>query len=76
MNREQSTDGGYRGVFETMTSGGELLLILIFIGVMLFLFVSPVKLLRGEANGTAQYVAGTVALAVWALAIGTAIKVY
>jgi len=73
---EKQTDGGYRGVFDTMTSGGELVIILILIGVMLFLFVSPVKILRGEANGTAQYIAGTVALAVWALAIGTAMQVY
>jgi hypothetical protein len=71
MNREQSTDSGHQGVFDTMTSGGGLLLILIFVGTMAFLAVAPYKVLRGEAEGVAQYVAGFIAMGFWALAIGS-----
>lgn len=68
---EGHTDGGHRGVFETMTSGGELLIILLIIGVMAFLAVAPIKVLRGEAEGIPQYVAGFIAMAFWALGIAT-----
>jgi len=59
--------------FDTIAAGGELLLVIILIGVMLFLFVAPVKLLRGEANGWQQQAAGTVALGVWALALSVVV---
>lgn len=55
--------------FDTIAAGGELVLVIILIGVMLFLFVAPVRLLRGETDGWHQHIAGTVALGVWALAL-------
>jgi len=59
--------------FDTITAGGDLLVIIVLIGVMLFLFVAPVKLLRGEANGWQQQAAGTVALGVWAMALSVVV---
>jgi len=59
--------------WDTITTGADLLLIAIFVGVMLFLFLAPVKLLRGEAKGWPQIIAGTVALGVWALILSVVV---
>ena len=59
--------------FDTNTAGADLLLIGIVVGVMLFLFLAPVRLLRGEAEGWPQHIAGTIALGVWALILSVVV---
>ena len=59
--------------FDTIAAGADLLLIGIVVGIMLFLFLAPVRLLRGEAEGWPQHIAGTVALGVWALVLSVVV---
>jgi len=57
--------------FETIAAGADLVLVAILIGVAAFLFIAPVRLLRGQTTGWHQHIAATAALAVWALAAST-----